>query len=87
MLLIVFTLSFAFGLSQTPMIYAYKTMTCQDYYKDQEAASVGGHSLVRGGDRCEVKDVETRSTQVINISMFVMLDHLWKYRLVLFAFQ
>jgi hypothetical protein len=61
MLLVVFSLSFTFGLTNTPMLYAYRVLTCQEYYRHNKPY----HGK---GDQCAIPEVDVRTAQAVSVS-------------------
>lgn len=61
MLIVVFALSFAFGLTATPILYAYRTLSCEEYYK-------GGREHEGKGDKCAVPEVQAEAAKAISVS-------------------
>jgi hypothetical protein len=68
----------SFAFTQTSLIYAFRVMTCDDYYQhpphshhllhSPEAGSDIGHGLVGGGkDRCSIPVIEGRTARAIAI--------------------
>ena len=61
MLLIVFCLSFTFGLTNTPMLYAYRVLTCQEYYQH--------HKPYQGnGDQCAIPAIDVQTAKAVSFS-------------------
>jgi len=63
MLLVVFSLSFTFGLTNTPMLYAYRVLTCQEYYRHNKPY----HGK---GDQCAIPEVDVRTAQAVSVSEY-----------------
>ena len=61
MLLVVFSLSFTFGLTNTPMLYAYRVLTCQEYYRH--------HKPYEGtGDQCAIPPIDVQTAKAVSFS-------------------
>lgn len=60
-LLVVFSLSFTFGLTNTPMLYAYRVLTCQEYYLH--------HEPYQGdGDQCAIPPIDVQTAKAVSFS-------------------
>lgn len=60
-----FLLSMTFAFTQTSLIYSFRTMTCDEYYKTHaspEMDLLGGHG---NGDRCAVPAIESSTARSI----------------------
>lgn len=58
----------SFAFTQTSLIYAFRVMTCDDYFEHTHGVgSEGGHAIdyVGEGDRCAVPVVESRTARAI----------------------
>lgn len=54
-----FLVCMTFGLTQAPLIYSFRTMTCDEYYKTHEWH---GH-----GDRCKLPEIDSAKAKSITI--------------------
>jgi len=68
MLLVVFSLSFTFGLTNTPMLYAYRVLTCQEYYRHNKPY----HGK---GDQCAIPEVDVRTAQAVSVSEYSFVEN------------
>lgn len=53
--------SFAFGCTNTPIVYAYRKFTCDEYYNSHPPYT--GH-----GDRCSIHDIESSTAKSLSLS-------------------
>lgn len=53
--------SFAFGCTNTPIVYAYRKFTCDEYYTTHPPYK--GH-----GDPCSVHDIESSTAKSLSLS-------------------